>query len=213
MVDNFTSRARRHLPAALLVTGCLLFSAAGGAVAGGLITGAKIKDNTVTSADVKNKTLKVKDFAGTTRTKLTGPAGPAGPAGPKGDKGPKGDQGDPGPQGLPGLDGLVGPEGPIGPEGPQGLPGLDGVSGFEVVTSTSSSVLGGLLATTTATCPGNKVAVGHTASWGSASALVAPLVKQVVPGDLTPNSLTATGLNPGVLGDALTLNVYCVLAN
>jgi hypothetical protein len=59
--------------------------------------GAKqIKKNAVTSAKVKNASLKSVDFAaGQLPAGPTGPAGPQGVAGPQGPKGDKGDPGDP----------------------------------------------------------------------------------------------------------------------
>jgi hypothetical protein len=62
-----------------------------------LVTGDAIKDGTVTTKDVKNKTLKVKDFAAGTKSKLRGAAGPAGATG------------------LTGATGQTGPTGPTGP--------------------------------------------------------------------------------------------------
>lgn len=52
---------RRLAPAALAVSGVIVVAGAGGAVAGAKITGAQIKDNTVSSADVKNLTLQASD--------------------------------------------------------------------------------------------------------------------------------------------------------
>jgi hypothetical protein len=81
----------------------LVLSAGAGATASLLITGKQIRNNTVTSADIKNRTLKAKDLSRGAKSKLRGPAGVAGPQG---------------------------PAGPAGPAGPVGLPGL---GGFEVV--------------------------------------------------------------------------------
>lgn len=62
---------------------------------------AHLKQNAVTSAKVKNRTLLAADFA-------LGqiPPGPPGPAGPSGERGDKGDKGDAGGQGPPGVSGL-----------------------------------------------------------------------------------------------------------
>jgi hypothetical protein len=74
----------RYLPstaaATCLLVAALVASAAGGAVAGGMITGAQIKNGTITSKDVKDRTittkdvkdgtLAVKDLAATTRASL-----------------------------------------------------------------------------------------------------------------------------------------------
>lgn len=74
--------------AALLV---LCLAVGGTAFAAGKITGKQIAKDTVTSANIKNKTIKTKDLSPSALSGLTGPAGPAGPAGatgPKGDTGP-----------------------------------------------------------------------------------------------------------------------------
>ena len=62
----------------------LLLAASSGAVAAKMITGKQIKNNTVTSADIKNKSLKLKDLHPGTASALEGEAGPAGPVGPAG---------------------------------------------------------------------------------------------------------------------------------
>ena len=93
----------RSLPAAALLGGALLLASTGGAVAGSMITGAQIKDGTVSSADVKNKTLQVGDLAPATLAKLRGKTGAAGPEGPQGAPGAQGPQGPEGPQGAPGV--------------------------------------------------------------------------------------------------------------
>jgi hypothetical protein len=49
-----------------------------------MITGADIKDGTVTTADIRDGTLRTKDLAGTTVARLRGNAGPAGLQGPSG---------------------------------------------------------------------------------------------------------------------------------
>lgn len=71
-----------------------------------MITGRHIKDGTVTSADIKNKSLRAKDFK---PGQL--PEGPAGPAGPSGSTGPVGPRGLTGPTGANGRDGTdAGPD-------------------------------------------------------------------------------------------------------
>jgi hypothetical protein len=52
---------RSSAPAALLVTGLVLVSGTSGAVAGGMITGQNIKNNTVASVDIKDLSLKPSD--------------------------------------------------------------------------------------------------------------------------------------------------------
>ena len=128
----------------------LVLSAGAGATASLLITGKQIKNNSVTTADVKNRTLKAKDFSRSAKTKLRGPAGAAGP------------------------------QGATGPAGPAGALGLPGLSGFEVVTKTlalnvlplgapaSGSIQGA--------CPAGKKAISATAGF---AAPLAGLLSQV----------------------------------
>ena len=86
----------------------------GTATAATLITGAQIKNNSVSTKDVKNKSLRARDF------KPGGlPRGPAGVAG------------------APGLQGVQGPLGPQGPPGGPGLSGLERVSANTVTNSDS----------------------------------------------------------------------------
>ena len=90
------------------IVGVTLLSSTISATATSLITGAQIKDrsitaadianNTLTGAQVKNGSLSASDFvSGTVIKGDTGPAGAQGPAGPRGDtgsQGPAGVQGD-----------------------------------------------------------------------------------------------------------------------
>jgi hypothetical protein len=109
-----------------------------------LITGADIKDGSITRADLSGKTIKSlrgqrgpagingrDGFAGPEgpqgSTGPEGPRGPAGPAGPQGQKGTTGDTGARGPQGA------TGPQGPQGDLGPQGNPGTPGTPGQSLV--------------------------------------------------------------------------------
>ena len=69
----------------------LVVGMAGSATAAALITGAEIQDGTVSTKDIKDKNLKLKDFKPSERDKL------------------KGEQGPPGPPGLPGTPGAPGP--------------------------------------------------------------------------------------------------------
>jgi hypothetical protein len=121
---------------ALLGVGALLALAAGaGATAGvqALITGAQIKDNTVSSADIKNGTIRGIDIAAATKAALRGARGPRGFAGPRGATGPAGPQGPGGAQGPAGPTGTTGPIGPHGATGPQGPPGIDGLNATDFV--------------------------------------------------------------------------------
>lgn len=95
----------RTAVAVLVAVLALILSAGAGATASILITGKQIKDGTVTTADVKNRSLKARDFSAGAKSTLRGPAGSAG------------------------ARGATGATGPAGPAGPAGL------SGFEVVRS------------------------------------------------------------------------------
>ena len=75
-----------------------------------LITGADIKDGSITRADLSGRTVR----------SLKGKRGPSGSAGRDGFNGPQGPQGSTGPEG---------PRGPVGPTGPQGPRGTTGDTG------------------------------------------------------------------------------------
>ncbi|HEY8582815.1 MAG TPA: hypothetical protein VIL49_07700 [Capillimicrobium sp.] len=94
----------------------------------------QIKRAAVTSADVRNRSLKRRDLApgvlrrlqsasSTTGTAAAGADGQQGPSGPEGPAGPAGEKGEPGPPGPAGPAGPAGPEGPEGPAGPAGPAG------------------------------------------------------------------------------------------
>jgi Collagen triple helix repeat (20 copies) len=66
----------------------------------------------ITSGDIKNGTIKLKDLSGKAQDSLKGQAGPAGPAGatgPQGPQGPGGSAGANGTNGTPGAAGVAGP--------------------------------------------------------------------------------------------------------
>ena len=108
------SHLRRKLTYANVVATLALFVALGGSsyaaliitgasVKNGSLTGKDLKDNSVTSADVRNGSLLKKDFkAGQL------PAGPAGPRGQAGPAGAAGAKGDPGPSTGPAGGALAG---------------------------------------------------------------------------------------------------------
>ena len=97
-MPNFSTPRSRGI-VVLAAAAVLAVSAGSGAVAGSLITGKDIKNRTieardldrgsVTTAKVKNKTLKLKDLSTEVSDKL-GVKGPAGPQGPQGPAGPQG---------------------------------------------------------------------------------------------------------------------------
>jgi hypothetical protein len=94
----------RPSPGAVIACVALVVACTGTATAASLITGAQIKNNSVTTKDVKNKSLRAGDFR--PGTVFRGPAGARGAAGPQGAQGPQGLQGSQGLQGAPGLSDL-----------------------------------------------------------------------------------------------------------
>jgi hypothetical protein len=110
----------------MLVTALVAVLGIGGtAYAAKLITGANIKDGSITVADLSRKT----------QTSLHGAAGAKGligskgSAGAKGARGSKGRLGVTGAQGVHGIQGAVGAAGPAGAQGAAGSPGATGLQG------------------------------------------------------------------------------------
>ena len=130
---------RRLTYANVTSTACLFILLGGSAYAATAITGKEVRDGSLTSADVKDHSLRARDFR----------AGQL-PSGPKGDTGPAGTKGDPGPAGP---DGQAGPASKVDPPAtsrePVGrlvLPGIagDGPQGaIEVRGMAWSNVLSG----------------------------------------------------------------------
>jgi len=103
----------------------------------------QLRTNAVTSAKVKDGTLRLKDFkSGQIPTGATGPAGPAGPAGPKGADGTRGATGTTGAQGPVGPIGPAGTTGARGPAGPSTLPQLDYNSGAQITVANGQTATG-----------------------------------------------------------------------
>lgn len=142
---NFCSR----LNFANVVSVAALFVALGGSsYAAVSVSGKNVRDNSLTSADVKNRSLGSIDFAPNQLPAGTrGANGSTGPVGKGGADGEQGLQGLTGLDGADGLDGaagingsngLVGAAGPQGEpgqpgeQGPQGEPGKDGAAAFSV---------------------------------------------------------------------------------
>src|SRR3954464_3335497 len=112
----------RHLTYANVTATIALFVALGGAS----YAAVKLPKNSVTSVQVKNRSLLAKDFK---KGQLK-----RGVAGVKGDTGPRG------------LGGPAGPFGPIGPQGPkgdQGVPGADGTAKAYAYISGGAAGTGG----------------------------------------------------------------------
>jgi hypothetical protein len=113
---------------------CLFVVLGGTAWAASQITGSQIKDGSVTSKDIRDRTLSARDFkkgvlpssvlpAGGAAAGAPGPAGPSGPAGPQGERGAPGPQGPAGAGGTKGEKGEKGDTGTEGPKGDEGEPG------------------------------------------------------------------------------------------
>jgi hypothetical protein len=131
-------KIRAITPATVIASLALLFALSGTAVAGALITGKNVKNNSIAGIDILNESLGSKDVRNGSLLPKDFKAGslPAGQQGP------------------------AGPPGPPGAPGAQGAPGQNGVSGLEIVyentlnnSDTQKSVM--------ATCPaGKKVIAG-----------------------------------------------------
>lgn len=116
-------------PAMVLACIAVVLAMAGSAFAArSLITGADIKDGSISRADLSRSVVK----------SLKGKRGPAGPAGRDGSEGPQGSAGPAGPQGAAGARGATGAPGPQGEQGEQGPPGSDGAPGQVVVDARSA---------------------------------------------------------------------------
>jgi hypothetical protein len=134
----------------------------------------QLKTHAVTGAKIKNGTLTAATFtAGQLHAGPHGPEGPAGaqgaagPQGPKGEKGdqgaqgPKGDKGDPGAQGPKGDQGIQGIQGIQGQKGDKGDLGLPGISGYVRVTTVNlNPVSQGQIVARDAFCPPGKKVIG-----------------------------------------------------
>jgi hypothetical protein len=119
------------VPSPAMVVACIavVLAMTGSAFAArALITGADVKNGSLTRADLSKRTLKSlkgkrgrpgrDGFVGARGPQGdTGPEGARGPAGPAGPQGPRGSVGDTGPQGPQGRTGPIGPDGPQGPAG------------------------------------------------------------------------------------------------
>lgn len=106
---------RRVRTGPLLVVLLLVLATGSAATAGSLITGAQVKNGSLTGKDVRDRSLTAGDLApGAVPSAVPGPSGPAGPvgeAGPRGSDGAPGPEGPAGPRGEPGARGEVGPAG------------------------------------------------------------------------------------------------------
>jgi hypothetical protein len=189
-------KLRTPSPAMVVACLALMLALTGTAVASSLITGASIKDNTVSSLDVTNGSLKgvdVKDNSlgsvdiqnGSLRTVDFAPgqlsSGPPGP---------------PGQQGAPGQ------------QGPPGNPGAPGLSGLELVTANSlTDSSNAKLATVS--CPAGKKVVGGGAHIWDAGSFAA--LGESYPVNATSWRATAYEVNPTALN--WHISAYALCAN
>jgi hypothetical protein len=97
------------------------------ALGGSSYAATQIAKNSVTTKQVRDRSLLARDFRpGQLTAGPVGPAGSVGPIGPVGPEGPAGPKGPAGPEGPVGPEGPAGPKGPAGPEGPSGVVGVLG---------------------------------------------------------------------------------------
>lgn len=135
------------VPSPAMVVACIavVLAMTGSAFAAkALITGADIKDGSITRADLSGKTLKsLKGKRGPAGSDgFTGARGPQGDDGPQGPAGPAGPQGPQGPRGGVGDTGSQGPTGRTGPVGPRGDQGSQGTPGQSLVFNTAVGATG-----------------------------------------------------------------------
>jgi len=80
-------------PGVVLGIVAVVLAGSTGAFAAAKITGAQIKDNTITGRDIKNRSIGTADLSRAAARALKGEPGPAGPPGPQGVPGPAGPAG------------------------------------------------------------------------------------------------------------------------
>jgi hypothetical protein len=104
-------------------------------------SGSAVAATIITSAQIKNGTIQLRDINSKARKALKGQTGPRGPAGAKGVAGARGATGAKGATGATGARGATGPAGAAGATGPAGAPGT--ALGYATVDSpgTVSSAL------------------------------------------------------------------------
>ena len=163
-------------PILLFVCAALALAIATAGTAGvqALITGAQIKDGTVASRDIENRTIRRADIAAATLSSLRGARGHVGAQGPRGVVGP---------QGPPGAPGAAGQQGPQGPQGPQGATGAQGPQGVKGEVGSGVHVTGSVA--TVADLPAGAAegdayivtATGHLHVWDGAAYIDTGLVR------------------------------------
>ena len=128
MIRTLGRRLRQHKLVVVAIAAALAASTAT-ATATTMITGAQIKNGSVSGKDIRDGSLAKRDLSAAVRKRLRR-AGPAsGPQGATGGQGAQGPRGGPGAAGPVGERGPVGPAGPAGPQGARGEPGAKGEPG------------------------------------------------------------------------------------
>jgi hypothetical protein len=183
-------RARRHTTVVAYLALCVALG--GSAYAAATLTGANIKDRTITGRDVKNGSLGPSKLSGATIASLAGERGPAGPPG------PKGDMGEAGPAGA------TGPAGPQGAPGPAGPRGASGIGGWEYRVSSGARMAPGADALTQVACPSGKRAIGG----GGSSTYSGAFLSTSAPAD-GATGWTVTGRNPSSTAATVYAWVIC----
>lgn len=177
---------RRPSPSLVVAMAAVVLAGTGSATAAGLIDGSQLAKGSVTSAKVRNQSLKVADLTLNARSELRGQQGDQGPQGPKGDPGPQGPKGDPGPQ------------------GPQGDPGI---SAYEVVQD--NNILAGFQVSRSfsTSCPAGKKVLGGGVQTFNKNVRV---IASTPTGDngWTTNVTTASGAPLGV-HQAVIVRITC----
>ncbi|MGO4257187.1 hypothetical protein [Marmoricola sp. RAF53] len=186
--------SRTTLSLTLGLTALVVVVAATSAGAATLITGAQIKNGTVTSIDVKDASLQARDFAAGTRAALRGPTGL------------QGTQGIQGIQGVPGIQGIPGTPGTPGTPGSPGAPGMSNytlvqASGVTTIPAADSGV-------SRAICPDGRRVIsggGYLAGGSLANTALTSSMPDAVDGNGTPlfvNSANANAWSVSAVNDS-----------
>jgi hypothetical protein len=177
------SRLRPRLTYANVVATLALFAAlsTGGAYAAdrldgrdlrtGSVTGAKIKNRSLTRSDIRSGTLGTTQLSASVRRQLAAKGRGGGAPGPAGKTGPRGRTG------ATGKTGKTGATGKTGPVGPRGATGATGPAGPVVATRSTmaeETTVGPTARTVTLTCAGDALALGATTSSPDGAVFGAP---------------------------------------
>ena len=118
------------------------------------MSGSAVAASLITSAQIKDGTIKLRDISTKARNTLKGQTGPVGV------RGVTGLQGAPGANGATGLQGAPGANGATGLQGAPGANGANGATNVVVRQGTASSVANGVSGIVTAQCNAGERATG-----------------------------------------------------